>query len=111
MQVLLTRWMSRSPSLFGGRGNAAAVALPHAVARREGGRVSRLAPVIRRLDDGSAPAASGTTTAVAAVAVMNPPHDAVSLRVDPSDQRRTRISGRMGDVCDALDALIRLQQA
>jgi hypothetical protein len=105
MQALLTRWMSRGPSLFGGRGGAAAVvlphALPHAVARREGGRPSRLAPVIRRQDAGP----------VSACALpVSRTHDGVSLRVDPSDQRRTRISGRMGDVCDALDALIRQQQ-
>jgi hypothetical protein len=104
MQALLTRWMSRSPSLFGGSGSATAIALPHAVARRELGRAKRLAPVIRRLDASSACAATPTVASAAQV-------DGVSLRVDPSDQRRTRISGRMDEVCDALDALIRLQQA
>ncbi len=33
------------------------------------------------------------------------------MRVDPSDQQRTLISGRMSDVCDALDALVLRQQA
>jgi hypothetical protein len=109
MHPLLTRWMSRSPSLFGGRGAAPAVALPHAVARRESGRATRLAPVIRRLDI-AAVSAFGALGAVGtrSVAVSLPVR--VSLRIDPSDQRRTRISGRMGDVCDALDALVRLQQ-
>jgi hypothetical protein len=33
------------------------------------------------------------------------------MRIDPSDQQRTLISGRMSDVCDALDALVLRQQA
>jgi hypothetical protein len=33
------------------------------------------------------------------------------MRVDPSDQQRTLISGRMSDVCDALDAMVLRQQA
>ncbi|RZS57845.1 hypothetical protein [Sphaerotilus mobilis] len=35
----------------------------------------------------------------------------VRLRVDPSDGGRTRICGRMADVCDALDALIAREAA
>jgi hypothetical protein len=110
MHPLLTRWMSRSPSLFGSRGTAPAAVLPHAVARRESGRGKRLAPVIRRLDIATA-SAFGALSAVGMRGIDVSPPERVSLRIDPSDQRRTRISGRMGDVCDALDALVRLQQA
>lgn len=109
MHPLLTRWMSRSPALFGGRGPAPMVALPHAVSRRESGRGTRLAPVIRRLDV-AAVSAFGALGAVGSLGIAVSPSERVSLRIDPSDQRRTRISGRMGDVCDALDALVRLQQ-
>lgn len=35
----------------------------------------------------------------------------VRCTVDPGDDRRTLISGRMGDVCDALDRLIARQAA
>jgi hypothetical protein len=35
----------------------------------------------------------------------------VRLSVDPADASRTRICGRMADVCDALDALIDRQSA
>jgi hypothetical protein len=111
MHALLSRWMSRSPSLFGGTGRALAVALPHAVARRDGGRVSRLAPAPRRLDDGGAGPLPMPCPMTGSLAFADAPHDPVRLQVDPSDQRRTRISGRMGDVCAALDALIGLQQA
>ncbi len=104
MQALLTRWMSRSPSLFGGRSTSTAVTPPHAVARRDGARPSRLAPVVRRLE-------AASTHAGGVPGNVRTAPGGVRLRVDPSDQRRTRISGRMGDVCDALDALIRLQQA
>jgi hypothetical protein len=34
------------------------------------------------------------------------PAQRVHLSVDPADSGRTRICGRMADVCDALDALI-----
>lgn len=35
----------------------------------------------------------------------------VRLRIDPADASRTRICGRMADVCDALDALIAREAA
>ncbi|MEY8876453.1 MAG: hypothetical protein AB9M60_08095 [Leptothrix sp. (in: b-proteobacteria)] len=48
-----------------------------------------------------------------ALRLVGTPGDGHALRmqVDPGDAQRTRISGRMSDVCDALDALVSRQAA
>lgn len=40
-----------------------------------------------------------------------PSRPALRCTVDPSDERRTLISGRMSEVCDALDRLVARQAA
>jgi len=53
----------------------------------------------------------GTTVALGAGASTRPAPRAARCTVDPIDTRRAVISGRMSDVCDALDRLIALQAA
>lgn len=86
----------RAPSSLASRGIAA-----HAAPRR--GRVRRAVIVTTR----PAPAVPNRL----ADSLDADPAGVVRLRIDPSDASRTRICGRMADVCDALDALIAREAA
>lgn len=55
--------------------------------------------------------ATGGCAEASAAALPRPVARAARCTVDPIDTRRTLISGRMSDVCEALDRLIALQAA
>ncbi|MGY0195112.1 hypothetical protein ACWA7J_08555 [Leptothrix sp. BB-4] len=82
----------RAPSAMAARG-----LVPHAAPRR--GRARRAVVVTNR------PATTGIGRSLDPAADADKGHR-VRLSVDPADASRTRICGRMADVCDALDALI-----
>lgn len=86
----------RAPSSLAARGIAA-----HASPRR--GRARRAVLVTTR----PAPPGSGRLAESDDRTLGHP----VRLRSDPADAGRTRICGRMADVCDALDALIAREAA
>lgn len=48
---------------------------------------------------------------VAPTVLRRPGRPALRCTVDPADERRTLISGRMSEVCDALDRLVARQSA
>ncbi|MDP4300251.1 hypothetical protein [Leptothrix discophora] len=77
----------RAPSSLIVQGHA-----PHALPRR--GRSRRPVVVTARPAESAGRSLDADTTR------------RVHLSVDPADSSRTRICGRMADVCDALDALI-----
>ena len=82
----------RAPSTLAARGLA-----PHASPRR--GRARRKVLLTSR------PASAVAGRSLDAIDLGETDHR-VRLSVDPADAGRTRICGRMADVCDALDALI-----
>ena len=86
----------RAPTTLAARGQA-----PHASPRR--GRHRRAVVITTR------PAAPGGGRVLDGIDMEGASR--VRLCVDPSDGGRTRICGRMADVCDALDALIAREAA